>query len=373
MHLFRHHIIILILLVMVIVPAEARQRAGSCGAASGVDVATVPATSLCSSGTASSVTGQGPWNWTCAGSNGGATAQCWAPLLGAGIAGRPIPNPMYGVTLDDVSNSAAELAALQHMAHMPTVRIVFDVGEPVQNYTSAIKQFHGSAYIMGLLADSSYMKNYTPSQLTAWTQSYTQTLGALVDIWEIGNEVNGNWLGTNTLAKIEAMYDVVANQNGATALTFFYEGEPSDPHNCIATNNGGNDMFTWINHQFQLGLPIGQRSPETEKIRLNLNYALISWYPDQCQGAKPNWPWVYTQLANIFPNAKVGFGELGTANPANASTYEVNEIKQYYPMAKTTTGFPARYIGGYFWWYFAEEMVPWSTSALFNVLNAAIQ
>jgi hypothetical protein len=292
---------------------------------------------------------------------------------GRRIAGRPVPAPVHGVTLDNVSNPASELASLRQMAHTPTVRIVFDAGQDVTAYIGPINQFHSSAYIMGQLADSAYMKNYTSSQLTAWTLSYTQTLGSLVDIWEIGNEVNGNWLGSNTLAKIEAMYDVVAEQGGITALTFFYEGEPSEAHNCIAADNGGNDMFTWIAHQFQLNLPPAQRSPETEKIRLGLNYALISWYPKQCPGENPNWPWVYTQLASIFPNAKVGFGELGTAEPENGSAYEVDLIKQYYSMATTMTGLPASYIGGYFWWHFAKEMVPWGKTILSDTLNQAIQ
>jgi hypothetical protein len=271
-----------------------------------------------------------------------------------------------------VSNATAEVNSLSRMAHTPTARIVFDAGVRPSYYVKPIQRFRNIAYVMGELADSSYMKQYTVSSIKTWTQSYTSTLSSLVDIWEIGNEVNGNWLGSNTMAKVEAMYDVVSNQRGATALTFFYEGEPSEPNNCIAADHGGNDMFTWISQQFQLDLPSNQRSAETEKIRLNVNYVLVSWYPDQCPGENPNWPWVFTKLAGIFPNSKVGFGELGTANPEYGSRFEIDEINQYYPMARTVSGLPASYIGGYFWWYFAEEMVPWG-SALSSVLNAAIQ
>jgi hypothetical protein len=57
------------------------------------------------------------------------------------------------------------------------------------------------------------------------------------------------------------MYDVVSIQGGSTALTFFYEGEPSDPNNCITTDHGGNDMFTWITNNFQLSLPPIQQPP----------------------------------------------------------------------------------------------------------------
>jgi hypothetical protein len=281
------------------------------------------------------------------------------------------------VTLDDVSNVNAALSAFKLLGRVPTARIVLDTGEPASYYLAPIQTLRPSAYIMGELVDSSYMTSYTASSVQAWTESYTKTLNAVVDIWEVGNEVNGNWLsqesnGADVLPKIEAMYDVVAASGAATAITFFYEGEPADKNNCIATDHGGNDMFTWINDQFSLNLPPAQRPLETEKIRVNLKYALISWYPDQCQGETPNWPQVYTKLAGIFPNAKVGFGELGTANPENGSSFETNEIDQYYLMASVTTGLPPSYIGGYFWWYFAEEMLPWPGS-LGNTLKAAIQ
>jgi hypothetical protein len=52
---------------------------GQCGPANGVAVSTAPTTGLCSVGLASSVTGTGPWNWSCAGSNGGTAASCQAP------------------------------------------------------------------------------------------------------------------------------------------------------------------------------------------------------------------------------------------------------------------------------------------------------
>ena len=53
---------------------------GVCGTSNGGMVATAPTTNLCSTGTASTVTGSGPWSWTCSGSNGGTTASCSASL-----------------------------------------------------------------------------------------------------------------------------------------------------------------------------------------------------------------------------------------------------------------------------------------------------
>ena len=54
---------------------------GACGGATGVPVLTAPTTGLCWAGTASAVSGSGPWTWTCAGVNGGADTMCTAPLL----------------------------------------------------------------------------------------------------------------------------------------------------------------------------------------------------------------------------------------------------------------------------------------------------
>lgn len=54
---------------------------GSCGSSNGLALASAPVSGLCSAGTASAVSGTGPWSWTCAGSGGGSTASCGATLL----------------------------------------------------------------------------------------------------------------------------------------------------------------------------------------------------------------------------------------------------------------------------------------------------
>jgi hypothetical protein len=79
---------LLLLLFAVIIggSAEAARTpvSGVCGSASGTEATTAPTTNLCSIGTASAVTGNGPWTWTCTGSNGGRTASCQA-IAGSAI------------------------------------------------------------------------------------------------------------------------------------------------------------------------------------------------------------------------------------------------------------------------------------------------
>jgi hypothetical protein len=53
---------------------------GTCGSANGAIFTVVPSANLCAAGTASAVSGAGPFAWTCVGSNGGTTANCAATL-----------------------------------------------------------------------------------------------------------------------------------------------------------------------------------------------------------------------------------------------------------------------------------------------------
>jgi parallel beta-helix repeat protein len=71
---------------------------GQCGSANGVASCTAPNGSLCSSGTATAVSGlgNGPWVWSCTGSGGGMTATCTAPAgtnCGGGTTQGQVPGP----------------------------------------------------------------------------------------------------------------------------------------------------------------------------------------------------------------------------------------------------------------------------------------
>ena len=53
---------------------------GTCGSSNDIILKYKPVSGLCAAGNASSVSGIGPWAWTCAGSGGGSTAQCLANI-----------------------------------------------------------------------------------------------------------------------------------------------------------------------------------------------------------------------------------------------------------------------------------------------------
>jgi outer membrane protein OmpA-like peptidoglycan-associated protein len=62
---------------------------GVCGGANGVPTMTTPRSGLCSAGISSAVSGQGPWTWSCSGVNGGGAVGCVAPLAGADVGSLP--------------------------------------------------------------------------------------------------------------------------------------------------------------------------------------------------------------------------------------------------------------------------------------------
>jgi hypothetical protein len=89
-----------------VTPSQPAAVNGTCGSSNGGSFSTAPTTNLCSIGTALMVTGSGPWNWSCAGSNGGTSAQCSAQLAG--------PTPINGAcgSLNGVPVSTAPTANL---------------------------------------------------------------------------------------------------------------------------------------------------------------------------------------------------------------------------------------------------------------------
>lgn len=62
---------------------------GVCGPANGVPTLTTPRSGLCSGGISSAVSGKGPWTWSCSGVNGGSAVGCVAPLAGTDVGSLP--------------------------------------------------------------------------------------------------------------------------------------------------------------------------------------------------------------------------------------------------------------------------------------------
>jgi hypothetical protein len=152
--------------------------------------------------------------------------------------------------------------------------------------------------------------------------------------------VNGEWLGSaeDVVAKIQGAYREVKARGKPAALTLYYNQD------CWESKS--TEMFTWAAANVPSDMKAG------------LDYVWISYYEDDCNGFQPDWASVFQELAAIFPNSRIGIGECGTT--VESSKAEV--LQRTYSMEISN----ARFVGGFFWWYFSEDMVPrsqplWST------------
>ena len=257
---------------------------------------------------------------------------------------RPLPEHVLGVTVTDVGPLDGITDALRNLAQRPTTRIVFDSRRQAITYVPAARAIHAVSYVMGELVDSVDVPDVSLDVYAARTTDYLDELSDLVDIWEIGNEVNGEWLGPSekVSAKINAAYKLVKERDKLTALTLYFN------QGCVQQPD--HELFTWAANNIP------------EDMRQGLDYVWISYYEQRCHGQEPDWNSVFARLHDQFPHAKLGFGGCGTSVAADKAEL----VRHFYGLEVDAPSF----VGGYFWWYFREDMQP-SSAPLWTVLNHA--
>jgi len=250
-----------------------------------------------------------------------------------------VPSPVYGVTVDNVTELRQIIASLRQLPVKPTTRIYLDVKQPPAYYAAAVRALRPVSYLMGELLDSSDERHISVRAYDARVKSYLTAFRDTIDIWEIGNEVNGNWTGpyTTVRAKLVTAYRDVAGAGKPTALTLYYN---------IGCGDGPAELD-----------PVAfTRRYVPRAVRDGLDYVLLSYYEDSCGGMRPSaatWAAYFQTLHSLYPHAKLGFGEIGMTNPVTAKTLGSAEslARYYYGL---TVKLPY-YLGGYFWWYYAED------------------
>jgi hypothetical protein len=253
---------------------------------------------------------------------------------------------IYGVTITSILRLPETVESLSKLPVKPTTRIVFDEWVNPEYYNDAVFQINKVSYIMGELLDSYAFNDYDLKEYKARVKAYLNYYPEKIDIWEIGNEVNGDWLGgtKGVMEKINASFDMVEANKQKTAITFYY--------NLGCTEDPDNEMFKWISKNIP------------NKMRKGLDYVFVSYYDEQCSSGEPDWNMVFDRLHAIFPNAKLGIGECGTHDKGDAETI----IKKYYEMSVSNQYF----VGGYFWWFFKRDCVPY-TKPIWTVLSDAMK
>ncbi len=267
---------------------------------------------------------------------------------------RPVPTPLRGVTVDSIDKLPALVEAVSAHSIRPTVRIVFDPGTLPSDYMPVIMALHPHAYIMGELVDSTALRRMTSAQVAARARMFARAFGDRVDIWEIGNELNGAWAGRNPdeiNAKVLAAHRVIADEyHLRTAVTLNYWAGP----HCYEK--------AW-----EPTLPFAQAMPQA--VRDGADVVLLSVYETACSPAQhptaADLARTLNRLGRLFPNARLGIGEIGAQGiadglPTNPTLAEKKRIARTYygmqPELRLRVG--RRFAGGYFWWYYRQDAVP---------------
>ncbi|MGA2856428.1 MAG: hypothetical protein ABSE40_06135 [Candidatus Sulfotelmatobacter sp.] len=317
----------------------------------------------------------------------------------ASIAATPpwIPLPLHGATVADFSFSGAVqdirvtsyldevVTSLNNLTDRPTVRITLTlcaVGDdgscsspsPASAYTSAIQTLKSQTrppFLLGEVLDSSYQGCFTVSTAQARWSDYVSTLGSYVDVWEIGNEINGNWLdskdagGTskiscpwttpsttdaNVVTDMINAYNTVKAAGKLAEMTLYYPGAGSGCDSPAAF-----DPITWTEANVPLNL------------RNGMDYVLLSYYHQDCtSGTDPSattWGTFFTQVQNLFPNAKIGFGEWGYSSKKVTGSKLATLLSEGYSMDPYPLPFSANWVSGVFFWEWADLAVPYNSSS----------
>lgn len=310
-----------------------------------------------------------------------------------------------------------------------TVRVVFQPDTSPLSYKCILTEFKRRNYqVMGLIFDSDALARYdfindspapvdctgyddTQHDYKARVKCYVETLNSKVDVWEAGNEVNGEWAdkgcvkdrhdncisnitegkdknnrpaiskpdASKVVEKIKYAIDQTEPTGKPIALTLIHQPD------CTSWN--GYEMFDWFDRVAPL-LP-------------RIKYLLVSYYEDNCNDgnyyacdgisfnhpplespktygevkynycsqtrAEPTtdteklrkiyWNVVFENLhrraAEFNPNIKIGFGEVGCKKKHCDS--RIDFLSRYYSIRATNSSTnPATiqswFAGGYFWW-----------------------
>lgn len=270
------------------------------------------------------------------------------PVVGAtapGVGARSVAldPPLYGVTIDRITGITKVVAAEKSLPERPTTRLYFNVSEPASYYVSAVRLLHTVSRVMGELLDSSDATSISTSAFQSRVEDYLDTLESSVNLWEIGNEVNGNWTGpyATGAAKIDEAYGDVTEAGGEAALTLY--ANEYGPNHC----GDGVSELTPVQYSEQY-VP--------SAVRDGLTYVFESYYPTECGNTYPTDAQVATEmlaLHSLYPNARLGFGEVGLPRPVTRRTLVAGEAVMRWAYG-LDPGLPY-YVGGYFWWYASED------------------
>lgn len=222
---------------------------------------------------------------------------------------------MIAITLDnpwDYKNIITMLKTLKKRIH---VRVVFDLGVDLREYEIPIKEISKYAFIMGQVCDSFFVKDLSINDYYNRCYQLYNLYDSYVAIWEIGNEVNGDWLGPNLKEKLDKAKKLFSSKQKAITL---YADENETYYRFIEEN---------------------------KELLSEMQYIFISEYPQDNSGHFVDLK-KYSKVMSQF-NAYWGFGECGTKVKKDKLSY----FNYYYKVVPKAYLKSPNFVGGNFWWF----------------------
>lgn len=189
------------------------------------------------------------------------------------------------------------------------VRVVMEKDAPLEIYKEPCRLLHEAGIgVMIEPIDSFFMKSYkTPKIYTKRILKAIEAVDPYISIVEVGNEVNGDWVGGNAIGRVNAAIDAVKNLDGhyLTAITPIISRD---------------DQRAWVDFF------------ESHRVETT-DLALFSYYPRDGSSKILDWNLQFEALGEIFPKSQLGFGEFGMeaeGKPPPLLSEEMALIKEFY-------------------------------------------
>jgi hypothetical protein len=324
---------------------------GACGPANGTTATVAPTANLCSAGTASAVTGAGPWIWQCTGSNGGTTSSCtvspptpkgasaFLQSLGINTHVSYTGTPYYG-------QPQSVITALQYLGintirdqppaftSDPTTAAANDaIATAGVQFDALLVSSGGPVDITGTLANSATFEQSYPESIAAIegpnevnaspvayegiTGTYAASVQVTQDLWAgVQGNSSLNAVPVYALTLSNGITGVRAAENQLGDLAPYVTYGNAHVYACCSNNVWQEDMPYW--------LPIfEQDTPGMPMVVTETGYATVPTVVDELSAAKYN-------LNTFFENALNGIvrtylyelvDENSSASDTNAGDY----------------------------------------------------
>lgn len=227
---------------------------------------------------------------------------------------------MIGITLDTIDNLEDVVFEIRQLPYRVAVRLVCDPGNDPSFYWDAFVRLQWAKCIIVLQPiDSAEVKDFALKEYLDRYNAYLQ-LFKTADYIEVGNEINGDWLGPYMMEKVNNANYLAKSLGFKTMITMFAD----------------NDPLAWLSNY---------------KIETAPDLSGLSIYPNQWDKA-PDIGAIFKGLARLWPLAEQVIGEFGWEGGQYNDPQKTKLIYQYYTYRAAVTNYS---VGG-FYWDTAEEL-----------------